>query len=294
MISTTIYGGLGNQMFIYAAARGLSLHKQTGMAFNISSGFTTDYLYRRSLELEFLNTSLPNNKWLTFDLGYIGRILRNISTKLGRNILAPRYKYIKEDKLSSGQYYFNEKLYRSSEKNIYIDGYWQSPKYFEEYEDVIRKDFQIRADLSKSVNDELLSWREYNRPLVFIGVRRYQECRVEYTPDVCSEVYYNKAIDIIKEKVDNPLFIVFSQVPEWCKENLHIGDGIIATPKYGQYSSIEDMYLMSNCDHAIISNSSFYWWGAWLQTDSKHIVVAPDNFMNIDQYVNGWIKINAH
>lgn len=294
MIATTLFGGLGNQMFIYAAVRGISLQKKTGMAFNMNTGFATDYLYHRSLELEYLNTSLPKSKLQTFDLGYIGRIFRKFSVMIGRNILAPHYKYVKEELLPSDNYFFNDTLYQSADKNLYLEGYWQSPRYFEEYEDVIRNDFKIKIEICITVKEELEYWKSFKRPIVFIGVRRYQECNADYMPDICSATYYNNAIDIIKGKIVNPLFVVFSQATEWCKENLNIGDGIIANPKKGQYSSIEDLYLMTNCDHAIVSNSSFYWWGAWLQVNPKHIVIAPDNFKNVDQYCDSWIKIKAH
>lgn len=291
MITATLYGGLGNQMFIYATVKALALRNNTEMNFNLVSGFKSDYKFNRNLELIFLNTKLAKASRIdTFDLGVgcLSKIIRKISYKVGFNVLSPSYKVLVEKLHQDNKYHFEKKMVQNYSCNIYVDGYWQSPKYFEDFSDEIRKDFQIKVPLSIKIKEEMEHWRRFNRPLVFIGVRMYQECKPEYLPETCSAKYYNEAIDLMKEKLNNPLFVVFSQAQEWCVNNLNIEDAIFSTPKDGELSSIEDLYLMSNCDHAIISNSSFYWWGAWLQK-KDHIVIAPKIFHNADQACEDWI-----
>lgn len=291
MITATLYGGLGNQMFIYATVKAMALRNNTEMNFNLVSGFRNDYKFHRKLELANFNTQLEiASRIHTFDLGYsyLSKIIKKISYKLGFNVLSPRYKIVLEQQHEDNKYHFEYKILKKALGDVYLDGYWQSPKYFEDFADEIRNDFQIRVPIDIKIKEELKYWKSFNRPLVFIGVRMYQECKPEYMPEVCPAKYYNDAIDIMKEKLNDPLFIVFSQAHEWCINNINMKDVIFATPKNGELSSIEDLYLMSNCDHAIISNSSFYWWGAWLQK-KNNVVIAPTIFHNADQLCDNWI-----
>ncbi len=288
MIASIISGGLGNQMFMYAMVRSLALRNHTTMTFDIQSGFTRDYLYHRSLELNHFNLKLPTSRLATFNYGILGRIIRNLSRHCGHNILLPHYKMIKED---MNCYHYQKEIKEQQISNAFIEGYWQSSLYFEDYKDVIRNDFQITTPMSEKIKNELNLLKQDSKPLVFIGVRRYQECNNVRPGMILPENYYNKAIQLIESKICNPQFIVFSQDYEWAKNNLKARNQIIyASPKKGPLSSIEDLYLMTHCDHAIISNSSFYWWGAWLQKEKdNHIVISPNNFINKDSACKEWI-----
>ena len=288
MIATTIRGGLGNQMFIYANARAMALRSGTEMTFNLHYGFDMDYQFHRKLELSHLNVDWgKTNIMATFDYKQ-ARAIRFISRKLGRNILLPQYKYIIEQEPP----YFQKELVETRSKNVYLEGYWQSEKYFEDYKEQIRKDFQIVTKMSDAVEDELQKMRQGTDNLVFIGIRRYQDCATTAPGMVLEEEYYNKAIRLLESKISNPKFVVFTQQPEWAKSHIVANSLILyASPKEGELSTIEDMYLMQHCRHAIISNSSFYWWGTYLSDFNDGIVVCPSNFINRDMALKKWIEI---
>lgn len=289
MIATTIRGGLGNQMFIYAMAKAMAIRNKTEYVFNLNDGFANDYQFHRSLELINLNVKLDIAKTVTFDYGG-ARYTKFLSRIIGRNILAPRYKFVVED----DSMHFQPELLNIVSKNVYLEGYWQSEGYFRDVANDIKKDFEITTPLSEKIYAELSNWKEDNKILVFIGIRRYQECKSTKPGMVLEEDYYNKAIELAESIIPNLKFVVFTQEQDWAKKHLKSRSAIVyASPKKGELSSIEDLFLMSSCDHAIISNSSFYWWGAWLQKTlpSSHIVISPTNFLNKNSCCNSWIQI---
>lgn len=288
MIATTIRGGLGNQMFMYAMARAMSLRNKTSMAFNLHEGFEKDFQFHRKLELQNLNVEMGERAPFTvFD--YKGACFTQfLSKKVGRNIVVPQYRIIKEDV----PMHFQPELVDKCFKNVYLEGYWQSEKYFGDFREQIRKDFEIVTPIADNVKAELNEMQQGGHNLVFIGVRRYQECKQTRSGMVLNADYYNKAIKCIEGRVSNLKFIVFTQQPEWAKQHLIVKSPIMfAQHKTGELSTIEDLFLMTQCRHAIISNSSFYWWGAWLMRSADKIVIAPNNFINIDSPCEGWIKL---
>ena len=288
MIATTIWGGLGNQMFVYAMARAMALRNKTNMTFNLNYGFDTDYQFHRKLELGNLNVKWGiDNKIATFDYG-IGRYIRYASRMIGRNVLAPSYKFYQEKEPG----HFQKELVCERHKNVYLEGYWQSEKYFYDFKDEIRKDFEIITPVRETVKEELSDMLRETENLVFIGIRRYQECKTTRPGMVLEEDYYNKAIEIMESKLTNPKFVVFTQQPEWAKAHIVANSPVIyAKPKEGELSTIEDLFLMRHCRHAIISNSSFYWWGAWLTEYNDGIVICPQNFLNRDTPLDEWLKL---
>lgn len=291
MITTTLCGGLGNQMFIYAMARAMSLRNGVPVAFNLKTGFSTDYVYKRFLELDKFALTLLVSKASTFDIPF-GYYFEKLSSKLGIHVLLPHYKMAQE---CYADYHYHNELVEHKMKNVYLIGYWQNPKYFEDYGDVIRKDFTLKVDLPDEVHKELEYLRSTGRPLVMIGIRRYQEAVGQPTRlKVCGADYYNKAMAYISKRLNNPLFVVFGQDREWAEKNLDEKyDKYFVKTKKGNLSAVSDLYLMENCEHAIISNSSYYWWGAWLQTANQndHIVVCSENFINMGTPCKEWTLI---
>ena len=136
MIATTLFGGLGNQMFIYAAVRAAALRNNTQMAFNIKQGFKDDILFHRSLELHHFYLNLPRATIETFDVPF-GKYIRFISRKVGRNILCPKVLFIEEAK--------QPKSWICKQDNVFLEGYWADEYYFADFSDIIRKDFTIKA-----------------------------------------------------------------------------------------------------------------------------------------------------
>lgn len=291
MITTTLCGGLGNQMFIYAMAKAMSLRNRVPVAFNLKTGFSTDIVYKRFLELDKFALVLPTAKTATFDVPF-GFYFERISSKLGIHVLQPQYKMIQE---CYADYHYQNELVDKRIKNAYISGYWQNPKYFEEYAEVIRKDFTLKVELPSEVKDEHEYLRSIKRPLVMVGIRRYQEAVGQPTRlKVCGADYYNNAMSYVAERLDNPLFVIFGQDREWAEQNLDKKySTYFVKAKSGEMSAVSDLYLMANCNHAIISNSSYYWWGAWLQftNQNDHIVVCSNNFINSNTPCKEWTII---
>lgn len=290
MIATILQGGLGNQMFMYAMARAMALRNGTKAVFNLHYGFEIDVDYKRKLELHNFNVDLQQNRRLTFDYPMSSGAL-NYSKKYGFNIFAPNYKYVEEKQ----PYSYDNIIKTLNNKNVFLEGYWQSEKYFNDYSDIIKNDFEIVTPIADCVSDELRKWYSLGSNLVFIGIRRYQECKTVPQWVLLEDAYYNKAIDLMESKIQNPVFVVFSQQQDWVKSHIKAKSPIVfAKPKYDDNATIDDLYLMTNCKHAIISNSSYYWWGAWLSKFQDGIIIAPDNFSNKDCVCDRWIKMSSY
>lgn len=286
MITSSLFGGLGNQMFIYAMVKAMALRNNTNFAFNQKYGFEKDDLYKRKLALLDFNLKLPSSSVQVYDYPG-GRYIRKISRGLGFNLLNPKCTFIKE----SRPFRFHEELLYLRNKNVYLEGYWQSEKYFKDFTDIIKKDFQIKKNFSSDVYEELDQIRELGDRAVMLGVRRYQES-LSAPGGVLNEAYYNKAMEIIASKITSPVFFVFSQDKVWVQKHLSSKYELIYIhTKEGDDRAIDDLFLMENFKYYIISNSSFYWWGAWLSNSDTKLVIAPDNFINPDSVCSNWLII---
>ena len=193
---------------------------------------------------------------------------------------------------------FRDKLFNPNNK--YFVGYWQSENYFNSIEKIIREHFKFKPTLSEK--NLRLKKRIENSNSVSLHIRRgdYVNNASAYkTHGLCSIEYYNRAIDEIKRQVKDPIFFIFSDDPEWVKStDFGIINFEIIDWNIGNLSYI-DMQMMNCCKHNIIANSSFSWWGAWLNSNSKKIVISPKKWFANDVLneqaknivPNSWIKI---
>ena len=174
---------------------------------------------------------------------------------------------------------------------VFYDGFWQLHSYFKDCEDDVRKAFTFQ-----NIDGENMSLAEEMRSAnsVSIHFRRGDYLQIPRL-QVCDEVYYRKTIDYILEKVDNPVFYVFSNDVEWSEQFMggFSVDFKIVENNQGA-DSYKDMFLMSQCKHNIIANSSFSWWGAWLNQHPDKIVVAPNDWNkrvpDFHPQLESWIK----
>lgn len=160
--------------------------------------------------------------------------------------------------------------------NTYVCGYWQSEKYFREIDTVIRTDFSFRQPLSNHNVDLAEEISLLNS--VSLHVRRNDYAKnqkVNATHGLCSLDYYHAAIKYVAERVECPHFFVFSDDIAWVEDNLRIEFPCQYISHNQGADSYNDMRLMSLCQHHIIANSSFSWWGAWLNPNTDKIVIAP-------------------
>jgi len=153
------------------------------------------------------------------------------------------------------------------EGNFTLSGYFQTDKYFSHCSDLVRRHMEPRADIKKRLADEY-------GPIIggscSLHIRRTDYIHQQSHHPVLGMEYYEKAIRTVREKTNTSRFLVFSDDPKWCRENFR-GDFHFVEGN----QNIEDLFLMSMCDHHIIANSSFSWWGAWSNPSLEKFVVAP-------------------
>ncbi len=256
MIEVNLKGGLGNQMFQYAIGRQLSVRYKTNLVLNTEYFLNIpkgDVLRKYQLDIFKIDKNVKIKETINPAI----KLLQKISLKiLGEKIQIP----ITNTLLKVGL-------------QVYLNGYFQNEKYFKDIRDVLLKEFTFTKELSEEAKriKNILETSEG----VAINIRRGDYVRTDYIKifGTCDMTYYNKAIEYIKNEVKNPLMCVFSDDPEWVKKEFKIGKVIFAGNDI--LKDYEQMYLMSICKHNIIANSSFAWWGAWLNQNSNKIVIGP-------------------
>jgi hypothetical protein len=179
--------------------------------------------------------------------------------------------------------------------SAYYDGYWQNEKNFSSIRPVILDAYSFPA-ISDDKNAQLVA-KLSSANSVSCHVRRGDYLKAPNLC-VCSEDYYRRAIQFVKQSKAPDLFCIFSDDIAWCRENLKelIGDADVIFVDWNKgENSFRDMQLMSLCRHNIIANSSFSWWGAWLNNHSDKLVITPDHWLNKplvnDPIPNSWIRI---
>jgi hypothetical protein len=282
-------------MFQYALGRALSNKFNTNLVVdstffqkNVTNSGTTT----RSLELDIFN--LPIREVSKSELNNLKpphlRILNTIFHKFDLSKLQLS-NYFFENHIG-----FNEKIRRVKD-NSFLSGYWQSYLYFIDIQEIIINEFQF-----PSINDlttKLLAKQILQENSISIHIRRgdFLNNDLGNVHSICPISYYKDAMNYINTKVDNPKYFVFSDDVEWVKTNLII-NAVFVSENRGK-SSFVDMQLMSLCKFNIIANSSFSWWGAWLNKNPQKIIIAPqkwynNEFMNnetVDLIPKSWIRI---
>jgi len=295
MIISWISGGLGNQMFQYALGKVLS-HKNAEELFLDLSGYNPFLNTKdspRNFELDIFKLKYSEaSRSAIVRLSDSNPVINSINNLFKAKINPYPKGYVQES--SHG---FKSRILEL-QGNIYLRGFWQSEKYFNQYSELIRHDFAFPTPPTGKNKALLLGIDNSNS--VSIHVRRGDYVSNQTTNQfhgVCSLAYYRKAIKSIKDKVTNPIFYVFSDDPEWCKDNLTIAEKTTYISHNSGEKSWEDMRLMSHCKYNIIANSSFSWWGAWLNDNPTKIVIAPQKWFNDpsidtqDVIPDSWLKM---
>ncbi len=292
MIISQIIGGLGNQMFQFAAGRALSLARGQPLRLDVS-GFK-DYPLHQGFELNRIfdcQVDIATDAEVRSVLGWqYPALARRIVGRPGMNWVR-RPGFVVEPSFGYWSELNNVPL------DCYLTGYWQSLKYFEKYASVIRKDFSFQAQM---VMDESSLAKQISQShAVSVHLRRgdyVNDPSVNAKHGVCPLAYYEAAIRHISERVATPSFIVFSDDIGWARANLKIDFPSRYIDQNRGASSYKDMYLMSLCQHNIIANSSFSWWGAWLNANDDKIVLAPKRWFlqavsTVDLIPEDWVSL---
>tara|TARA_R110002051_G_scaffold9348_1_gene37118 strand:+ start:32 stop:853 length:822 start_codon:yes stop_codon:yes gene_type:complete len=273
VVVVKLIGGLGNQMFQYAAAKALALHTKHELRLDLS-GFE-DYKLRAYGLHHFNINAKPfkqKSKWI-----------RKLENKLKLTT------YYNEQ-----SFRFNPEVFNIINKNIRLQGYFQAEDYFITYRNDILNDFKIVSPLKKQTQNLMVEMAKTNA--VSIHIRRGDFLTHE-VHNTSKEEYYKEAMTFIESKIEQPTYYVFSDDMDWVKANFKSNHKAVYVDFNDASTAFEDIKLMSNCQHNIIANSSFSWWAAWLNTNLNKIVIAPKQWFNGEQYdytdvvPKPWIKL---
>lgn len=281
MVVAKIVGGLGNQMFIYAAARSLSHKLDCDLGLDISSYTKSDF---RNYEL---NSVFGINKHLKQNL-----LTSNLSK------IISRFRGHKSIKIVNQKNFFDIKQIQKNQ-DLLVDDYFQNDMYFKPISKQIKNEFTFVRSLDARNHE--LSQRLKTSNSLSIHIRRTDYVTNPKAVQLLGTLdldYYKKAIKYIGSKVNNLSFFVFSDDIDWCKKNLKLGSANVEYINHNTgLNSYVDMHLMSLCQHNIIANSSFSWWGAWLNQNKGKIVVAPQkwyrdpNTNKNNPAADSWVKL---
>lgn len=287
MIIVKLQGGLGNQMFEYASGRGVAERSGQDLALDLSGLDTPQGVTKRDYQLDVFNIQpkfAPKEQVKKFTLEKYSPSTSKLLKKI--SIIIPSY-------VTERGVDFNETLF-SVKGDTYLDGYWQSEKYFKHIKDELHEEFTLKKPVSEQACDIIeLAKRENS---VAIQVRRgdyVTNSKTAALHGALDKGYYHKAIAYICTKIINPVFFIISDDIDWAMRNIEAPSKLIPAP----VADYEQMDIMRSCKHQIISNSSFGWWGAWLNDNSDKIVIAPQKwFAGLDCNINDrlpieWIKM---
>lgn len=270
MVVTRLYGGMGNQMFQYALGRALAIKNNTMLGLDIQDlldrtprpRFTfRDY----DLDLFYIEAEIVPQSSLPFwrrscGGGPVGVFLN----KFRRTVFGGKGK--------ERGFKFNPDVLNLG-PNTYLDGYWQSHKYFESIVDVLRKDFTLKNPLPENIQELKNKIESQNSVCVHVRRGDYVGNKIH---DVVGKDYYNQAIDLLSQGTNIEHVYVFSDDIEWCKAGLSFSQPTTFVGKeYAGERASGQFELMRSCKYFIIANSSFSWWAAWLAENPEKIVIAP-------------------
>ena len=276
-------GGLGNQMFQYATALALS---------------------KKLNSLLFLDLSLlHHDKLRNYNLGCFSISGKIIDERIFKNYFNFPLKFIRKfnflNNIFSDIYFYSEKTFQFDNKifnlkgNICLDGNWQSEKYFKKISSLIRIEFSLHNSLT--IRSEKLLEKIRLTNSISCHVRRSDYVNNRKSNQIhgtCSLEWYKKCFDLILSKTQNPIFYVFSDDLDWTKHNFPKNESFIFCDGLNRNKDFEDLYLMSQCKHNIIANSSFSWWSAWLNSNPNKIVISPKKWFQIDLNLKDLIPQN--
>jgi hypothetical protein len=284
-----ILGGLGNQMFQYAFARCLQKHYDEDVYID-SSAFNGYPLHDGYLIKSIFGEQIPQaSKSNILKLNY--PLFHYRIWQIGKRILPSLKSVYKEKK----DMVFDAQVFDVG-NSTYYDGYWQSEQYYSECQGEIRDLFKF-PPLDER-NKDLYENHLKNKETASIHVRRGDYLKEPLFRGLTDLEYYKNAIERLKSSRKIDTFVIFSNDIEWCKLNIVplLSDSkfIIVDWNIGK-NSYRDMQLMSLCTHNVVANSSFSWWGAWLNSNEDKIVISPKRWINkpyeTDIIPQSWIRM---
>lgn len=286
-------GGLGNQMFQYAFAK--LLEKTTSEIIKL------DYFYFLSISSDLIRKPRIKRFNLTLPAAKKADVLSACMFNHTGSPLSFWYKVkiFLESNLNKNYVLETNRAYippATIEHKTYFDGYWQSWRYVDEVIEKLKEDFTPNSPLSEKtlITQEIMKMQN----AVFVGVRRGDYSTKIKHFGIFDSMYYQNAMAKIDAQIENPVYYIFSNDIPWCKTNIDWGkhEIIYREPK-DQTDDFEELMLMASCQHAIIVNSSYHWWGATMIENPNKIICCPKKWWFDDAPIeiipDGWTRIGG-
>jgi hypothetical protein len=299
MIIIKIQGGLGNQLFQYALGRKLSLMHNVPFKLDIEAfeneAWGRIYRLNEFTIVEHIASKKEIQKYTKYE-AFLKK-WRPVRSILARLKLEKKFLDMVGLKREH-QFNFDPNILKIKD-NALLDGYYQTEKYFKDIEDIIRKDFEFKYNPNPA-NAAMLE-KICSVESVCIHVRRGNFITDRHSNNwhgICSPEYFEKALAEIKKRVQNPYFFIFSDDKGWVRNNLKIENSMVVDIN-GADADFEDLRLMSTCNHFILANSSFSWWGAWLSKNKNKVVLIPSKIYKttknntVDFTPKEWMQIET-
>lgn len=261
--------GLGNQMFQYAFAKSLKLKTKSLI-----------FLEMSSFEKENLK---PHEKFFLSHFN-IDKI-KNINIQSSDLLSTSNFEVI--DISNNARHFDKDLLFKKT--NVYYKGYFECYKYFDDIRDYLIKDFSLKEELDKKNKKMLKKIKSSNSVCIHIRRGDTVQLRKNKLKNDIGKNYYEKALEIIKNKEKNLCLFIFSDDISWCKENINFLEEYRKNNKliFVDCNTVEtthyELELMKNCKHQVIADSTFSWWAAYLNTNPNKIVVAPKGYWMINK-----------
>ena len=265
-----IFGGLGNQLYIYAAARRLSYINNSELVLDHRSGFKFDKRYNRKYQLDHFNIKFrkatPNERFEPFSL------LRRYSIrKWNNNKIFYKSRYLMDMNNSFDPRILNYKI----KKKVYMEGYWQDENYFKDIDHILREDLKIIPPLDQENIKFSKKISSYNS--IAIHLRFFDNSNKNNINNVAIS-YYKKAIEKMENMSSDTHYFIFSDKPDQVGAISKIINNKMTIIEHnkGEDNAYADFWLMSQCDHFIIANSTFSWWASWLNNSPNKVIFSPE------------------
>lgn len=292
MVIISIKGGLGNQLFQYAA--GYALSKRLEQDFAIDNTFFPHQTLRGYKLGSLCIDAEVFYKEETIDLHIMkNRYVQALRRKLHRTIGHCRNNttYLLETRSTIISEFFQD-----FSGNVYVDGYFQSERYFKEYRVDILRQFIPAYKPEQEYMDVLEQIQSCNAVAVHVRRGDFLKAQNDRNPNhyLLGEQYYCNSLNYMQQQLDKPVFFWFSDDIDWVKQNFGEKENFHFVSLKTKHGDIDEMMLMKNCHHIIAANSTFSWWASWMNEHEDAIHVCPaKRYGNLRMIPDGWIKISV-